>query len=63
MNRRIAIRNAVQRRESDKEFVELVVSDDQKTNTVREAWLRDFTRDNEAKGMAVMAFYCGKVTR
>ena len=41
MNRRIAIRNAVEQQDSDQIFVSTVLSEDDKVNAVREQWLRE----------------------
>ena len=41
MNRRIAMRNAVERKEDDHIFAQTVVSEDDKVNAVREQWLRE----------------------
>ena len=41
MNRRIAVRNAVERDESDVQFVEKTWSPEEEVNHVREQWLRE----------------------
>jgi len=45
MNRRIAIRNAVERDESDVQFVDKTWSEAEEVNHVRERWLREMREE------------------
>ena len=45
MNRRIAVRNAVERNESDVEFVDTTWSDTEEINHVRERWIREMREE------------------
>ena len=49
MNRRIAMRNAVERQEDDHIFAQTVVSEDDKVNAVREQWLRESNNKETSK--------------
>ena len=47
--RRNAIRDCIERQDSDREFVKTVMSEDEKVNAVREQWLRESNNKETGK--------------